>query len=397
MKKSYPVLTIKADRSVSAVFHHPWLFSGSIQSKPSGLNQGDLVQVADQAGKILGTGTYSKSSIAVRLFEFGEAVIDADWLQRKIRQAEDRRTVLGYGPETETTGYRLVFGEADGLPGLVIDRYGDVLALQISTAGMEALKPLVIEALQELFKPRAIVERSDISVRREEGLKEEKSMLLGDPVDEVEFLENGHRFFADVMNGQKTGFYLDQKDLRSFIQPLAGDREALNLFSYTGATNVYLFKGGAKSVLAVDSSADALHGCQKQLGLNRLKKAKLVTEEADGFQWLGVHKEPAYDLVVLDPPGIIKTQKNIEEGAKTYHFLNRAAMRLVRDEGIFVSSSCSHYMNPGEFEMILRRASVQAGVTLDMLAWVQQSPDHPRSLYFPESHYLKSVVARVRR
>src|SRR3989338_3608000 len=238
MTPLYPILTIKADRAPSVVFRHPWLFSGAFEKIPHDLEHGALVHVADPEGKMLGTGTFSKkSSIAVRVFEFGVAEITQDWLKDRIQKAHEKRLLLGYGPKTETTGYRVVFAEADSLPGLIVDRYEDVLVIQISTAGMEALKPMVIEALQELFKPTSIIERSDLHVREEEGMKSDVSVLFGKAPDTIEFLENGYTFFADVMQGQKTGFFCDQKDLRSAFQPLVKGKELLNLFSYTGATN----------------------------------------------------------------------------------------------------------------------------------------------------------------
>ncbi len=386
---STPLITLKSDRVASVAFHHPWLFSGAIEKLPPNLEHGSLVQVADPNGKILGTGTYSKkSSIAVRVFEFGAAELDFDWFIRRITQAHEKRLLLGYGPGTETTGYRVVFGESDGLPGLVVDRYEDVLVLQSSTAGMDALKPVVTEALQKIFNPASIIERSDIGVRREEGLKDEVGVLSGESVTQVEFSENGHRFIADVMNGQKTGFYLDQKDLRSALQPLAKGREVLHLFPYTGATNIYLLKGGAKSIHAVDSSAEALEKC---------KKAKVTTEVADAFQWLDAHQEPDYDMMILDPPALIRSQKDADDGKKAYHFLNRSALRLLKDGGLFATSSCSHFFELQDFLFMLRRASVQAGVTLDILKVIHQSPDHPLSLYFPESAYLKTVVGVIHR
>jgi len=393
-----PQVKLASGKEVSARHRHPWIFSGAIAEKPDDLPNGALVTVLAASGQPLGVGTYSKhSSIAVRLLSFGEAAIDGAWLRGKLSRAAELRAVHGYAPGGSTSGYRLVFGEADGLPGLVVDRYEDVLVLQISTAGMDSLKPLVVEALSEEFKPRCIFERSDLGIRREEQLSEAVGPLLGADPGLVEFRENDWRFLADVAGGQKTGFFLDQKDMRRAVSRFAAGRKTLNLFSYTGAGGVAAMKGGAASVLNVDSSGPALELGVKQAALNGIKAAAFTSETADVFQYLAAKTEAEFDLVLLDPPALIKSRKDADEGKKAYHFLNRAALRLVRDGGILATSSCSHFLSEEDLMFVLRRASIQAGVELSVLASVRQSPDHPRSVYFPENDYLKSFICLVRR
>lgn len=394
----YPTLTIKPGREASAEHRHPWLFSGALAGGAKDTTHGDLVRVTDERGRVLGVGTYSaKTAIAVRLFEFGEATIDAAWFAARFQEAEARRVALGYGPGQATDGYRLVFGEADGCPGLVIDRYGEVFVLQISTAGAERLRPAILAALLQVFRPIAVIDRSDLGVRQEEGLPETKGILHGGDPGPVEFRENGWRFLADVLNGQKTGFFLDQKDLRRFLSNFASGRKGLNLFSYTGAGGIAALHGGAASVHNVDSSEAALAGCRRHAELNGFEPDRFTTEDADIFQWLSAKTETAYGLVALDPPALIKSQRDADEGRKAYHFLNRAALRLATDGALFVTSSCSRFLPEEDLAFILRRASVQAGVRLDVLGVVRQSPDHPLSVYFPESAYLKSFVCLVRR
>ena len=394
----YPKIQLKAGKEANITFRHPWVYSGAIETKPEKLEHGDFVHVTDRKGDIIGTGTYSNaSSIAVRVFDFGEAVIDKKWLTAKIKAADERRVLMGYGPDTETTGYRVVFGEADQIPGLVIDRYDDVLVIQIATAGLDALRDVIVECLVSIFKPRAIVERSDMNVRHEEKLQESHGVLFGDAPDLVDFKENGVSFVADVLNGQKTGFFLDQKDLRKRTALLVAGRlvkNCLNLFSYSGAAGIMAKLAGEENVHNVDASDLALRLCEKHAKMNGVT---MTTEQADIFQWLNDHQEPAYDIVMMDPPSIIKTSKDAENGKKAYHFLNRAALRLIKDGGIFVTSSCSHFMNEEDFAFTLRRASIQAGVTLEILGVVRQSADHPLSVYFPESAYLKSFICQVRR
>jgi 23S rRNA (cytosine1962-C5)-methyltransferase len=272
-----------------------------------------------------------------------------------------------------------------------------VFVIQISTAGVDRMRSIIVAALTDVFSPAAIVERSDIHVRKEEALKDVVEVLSGELSGPADFSEEGLRFVADVLEGQKTGFFLDQRSLRKVIGKFAKDRDVLNLFSYTGASGIVAMKNGARSVLNIDSSAAALEACGRHAEMNGVEPHVFRREEADVFQYLSTKTEPAFDMVLVDPPALIKSQRDAEEGKKAYHFLNRASLRLVRDGGIFVTSSCSHYMNEEDFAFILRRASVQAGVRLDLLEIVRQSPDHPLSVYFPESAYLKSFVFRIAR
>lgn len=392
----YPILKLKQGKENNVIYRHPWIFSGAIASPMDDLFNGQLVHVADSDGKMIGTGTYSShSQIAVRVFDFLETDIDSGWVSRRISEANSQRELLGYGPGTQTTGYRLIFGESDGMPGLIIDRYEDVFVIQSSTAGIDRLKETIVDVLESQFKPRAIMERSDIPNRKEEGLEETDGLLYGSEVEEIEFLENGLRFLADVMRGQKTGFFLDQKELRGHILNLKCHGSVLNLFSNSGSFSIAALKSGAESVLNVDGSGPALDLCPQFAEMNGIDAAKISEERADVFEWLSEISEENYDVVMLDPPALIKSHGDMESGKKAYHFLNRAGLRLIRPGGILVTSSCSSYYREDDFLFMLRRASVQTGKKLDVLRSVSQSPDHPISVYFPESRYLKSHICRV--
>lgn len=394
---NYPVLKLKEGKEANVAFRHPWVFSGALEAKLGKELHGKLVHLADRKGDILATGTCSTSgSISVRVLAMGDVVIDKDWMTKQIKQSDSARRLLGYGPGTDTTAYRAVFGESDSLPGLIVDRYDDVLVFQISTAGMEALKPLVIEALQDVFEPHAIIERSDIAVRKEEGLEEISGLVFGDVKGSVAFKEHGLKFEADLLTGQKTGFFLDQKDLRAKLATFCQDATVLNVFSYSGAAGVYAMKFGAKSVHNVDSSKGALAQCDKHAKLNKIAAADFTSEENDAFQYLGKEVDTMYDVVIMDPPALIKSQKDADEGKKAYHFLNRAAMRRVKNGGVFVTSSCSQFMFEEDMSFTLRRASVQNNMVLDCIGIVRQAGDHPESVYFPEARYLKSFIFRVR-
>lgn len=395
---SYPVATLQKTKMANSAFKHPWIFSGALERRPDDVEHGALINVAGPDGVIIGTGTYSaKSSIAVRLFAFENAVIDVAFLKARIKEADAARQLIGFGPDTGTTGYRVVFGEADGLPGLVVDRYDDVLVIQLSTAGMDRLRNDVVTALVEVFSPVAVYERSDIAVRKEEGLHDETGLRYGVLPEKVSFDEHGMHFTVDVKEGQKTGFFLDQKDLRSAVVRYAKGRRTLNLFSYSGATGVAAIKGGATEVVNVDSSASALAACAAHAEANGIASEKFVTTETDAFQFLSDGAGEQFGMIVLDPPALIKSRRDAEEGKKAYHFLNRAALRLAEDGAIFVTSSCSHFLPEEDLAFILRRASVQAGVEIRVLETVRQAADHPLSVYFPESAYLKSFVCQVRR
>ncbi|MDZ4723867.1 MAG: class I SAM-dependent rRNA methyltransferase [candidate division Zixibacteria bacterium] len=394
----YPKFQLNPGKDILLSTRHPWLFSGALRPRSEQIPNGTLVTVANEKGEIVATGTYSKSSnISVRIFEFADVSIDKAWLVTKIEKADSTRRLLGYGPGTNTTGYRVIFGEADNIPGLVVDRYGDRLVIQLATGGTDLLRDTIIEALVEVFKPKTIVERSDLPSRKEEGLQDKTGIVYGDTFSQIEFTEESIRFFAEPISGQKTGFYLDQKELRKEIRKFAQDRVALNLFSYTGAHSVAALIGGAKSVLNIDSSEAALAGCKHHAELNGLSADTMLTEQADVFQWLSPRHEPTFDMVIIDPPALIKSRKDIESGQKGYHFLNRAAIRMLKDGGILVTSSCSQFFTQDDFLTMLRKASIQSGVRLELLKFVQQSPDHPISVYFPESAYLKSFVCRVTR
>jgi len=398
MSANYTQMKLKPKRDISIFNRHPWIFSGAIAPSVEKPANGSMVQVQNSEGAVVATGTYSNHSmIAVRIFEFGPAEIDSDWLHQRIVQAVDKRKLLGFGVDSQTTGYRIVFGESDGLPGLVADLYQDVLVIQIATAGMELLRDIVIECLVDIIKPRAIFERSDLPNRSEEGLEVRAELCYGETSDIVEFLENGRRCLANIRNGQKTGFFLDQRDSRQEIFQLAKGRRGLDLFSYSGASGMAALAGRADSVHFVDSSATALDLCRRHAELNGIDSARVSYDEADIFQWLSARSEPEYDLVMIDPPALIKSHKHIETGRKGYHFLNRAALRLVKTGGIFVTSSCSTFFSESDFAVTLRRAAEQAGVSLSLLKTVRQSPDHPLSLYFPEAAYLKSFICRVSR
>lgn len=394
----YPKIRLRKGREGSARFRHPWIFSGAVVRVPKDLFDGDPVIVEDCEGRVLGTGTYSaRSQISVRLFAFEEAVLDGGFIRRRIQEADGRRRLAGLGPDTADTGCRVVFGESDLLPGLVIDRYGDVFVIQSATAGMDKLCPLVLKALEELFRPRLIVERSDLSTRIEEGVLPGTGIVGGsdkknDAVGAANFSQLGLNFISPTLTGQKTGFFLDQRDLRAAIARLSAGRSVLNLFSYSGAHGLFALAGGAKSVLNLDSSVPALEMCLEHARMNGFPAESMICEKADVFDWLTNPPKMRFDMVICDPPALIKSNKHMDAGLAAYRFLNRAAISLLAPGGILVTSSCSHHLSSADFAHILRQASVHEARPLHTLAFIGQAEDHPVSLYFPEAAYLKSFI-----
>jgi 23S rRNA (cytosine1962-C5)-methyltransferase len=395
---SYPILKLKPHREESVLSGHPWIFSGALDRVPIGIPQGGLVAINSNDGQFLGVGSYgSMGSISVRLFDRRDVVIGKDWFADILRRAGERRKMMGYGPDTATTGYRVLFGESDGAPGLVVDRYDKSIVFTLSTAGLDKLRPQIIAAIDEVFSPAAIVERSDVSSRKEEGLENAISVHKGEVDAPVEFTESGVKFLADTVQGQKTGFFLDQKDLRRAIGKAAAGRNTLNLFSYTGSSGIMAALGGASSVHNVDGSARALEVAGENAKRATIAPDRFTAEKADVFKWLDSRRTPEYGMAMMDPPSIIKSRKDAKAGQKAYHFLNRAAIRLVVDGGLFVTSSCSQFLSREDFSQILRRAAYQAGVTLYAVGSFGQSADHPSPPHFPESDYLKSHIFQVRR
>ncbi len=393
----YPQLTLTTLDIPTISARHPWVLKRQIEPASADILHGSLITLCDPDGNFIGNGTYSAhGNISIRLLTRQQETIDRTWLVNRITEANNVRLQLGYGPNTNTTGYRVLFGEADFLPGLVIDRFDNSIVFQIATAGIDNLRNEVITAIQHVFSPSVIVERSEMPVRKEERLEPVSQLHVGESAA-VTFLQHGVRFSADLLLGQKTGFFLDQGTLRQVVTKLARNKSVLNLFSYTGGFTVAALAGGAKGVINVDSSQSALDRIPEQLSLNNLTPALSTQDCSEAFDWLSKRNDPEFDMVILDPPALIKSKQDAASGRKGYHFLNRAALRLVKDGGILVTSSCSAHFSEDDFLITLRRASMQAGISLRIVQRVYQNPDHPIVPYFLDGSYLKSFVCTVNR
>ena len=389
---------LKPGRERSLLRRHPWVFSGAIASVEGSPAAGDTVRILAQDGRFLALAAYNpKSQISARVWDWREDMpIDADFFRERIATALGMREAL---LDTEAGGAgRLIHGESDGLPGLIADRYADVVVMQISSVGCHLWRDTIIAALDELTGARALYERSDADVLELEGLEHHTGVVRGtlDP-PQVEILENGARFRVDVARGQKTGFYLDQRDNRHFVGKLAAGRDVLNCFCYTGGFTVHALAQGAKSVASVDSSADALQLAQEHVRMNGLPEDRCEWIEADVFQLQRQLRDRGrqFDLIILDPPKFAPTPATAERAARGYKDINLLAFKLLRRGGLLATFSCSGGVSADLFRKIVSGAALDADVDVQMIGQFHAGPDHPVSLAFPEGEYLKGLLCRI--
>ncbi len=384
-------LNAHADRRLRV--GHLWIYSNEVDVTKTPLKAyapGELVRVEDARGKPLGVAYVNPNTLLsgrILTSQFN-ATIDADWFLRRLQSALDLRERLYAAP-----CYRLVHGESDGLPGVVVDRYGDYLSVQITTAGMERLKPLLLDALRALLQPKGIVLRNDSSSREQENLPSEIE-TIGEVPETVEIDEDGVRYAVSLAGGQKTGFFYDQRDNRTRLRRYVSGRSVLDVFSYVGAWALRAAHYGASSVTCLDSSQPALDAAQVNARLNGVNLETIRDDALAGLKALrGAGR--TFDVVVVDPPALIKRKKDIDAGQEHYAALNRAAMNLLPADGILIACSCSHHLETEQLQRILLRESKAAGRRLQLLEQGGQGPDHPVHPAIPETRYLKGFVCRV--
>ena len=375
---------------------HPWVFSGAIDHVEGEAADGGLVQVCDASGGYLATGYLNRrSQIVVRLLSWDrdEAVDGAFWAGRLERAVRGR---LGLVADPVTDAYRLVNAESDGLPGLVLDRYGPWLVVQCLTLGMARRREELAAQIAALVPAAGIYARDDADVRLKEGLGLENGLVRGDmPPDRVEVVEHGHRFLVDIKHGHKTGFYLDQRENRLGVAPYCAGADVLNVFAYTGGFGVYAARAGAASVTNLDSSADALALAAENVRLNGCPAQEMVV--GDAFQVLRRYRDQgrSFGVVVLDPPKFATSQAQVLAASRGYKDINLLAMQLLRPGGTLATFSCSGLVSADLFQKIVFGASLDARREVQILEHLSQGPDHPVLLTFPESAYLKGIVCRV--
>ena len=392
-------IILKKGREKSLLRKHPWVFSGAIQEVIGNPTAGETVDVVDNHDHFLARAAYSPtSSIRARVWTFNfEDEVNEKFLYEKLRIANNYRITNNF-LNLYTNTYRLIHAESDGLPGLVVDRYGDLLVLQILSAGIEFWRSEIIDNLVEITKINKIYERSDVEVRKLEGLEQRVGIVHGDFLEkEVEICENGIKFLVDVARGQKTGFYIDQRENRKTIQSYVENKEVLNCFSYTGAFSVHALAAGAKHVTSIESSEDANQLAERNLEINGLPIGRTTLMQSDVFSELRTMRDKAlsYDVIILDPPKFAPTTSQVKSAARGYKDINLLAFKLLKPGGKLITFSCSGGVSQNLFQKIIADAALDAGKNAKIIRYLFQGPDHPVALNFPEGAYLKGLVCQV--
>ena len=391
-------ITLHSKRDFSVSRRHPWIFSGAVAQVDGAPASGESVRVLSSEGAVLGTGAYSPASqIRVRMWTFdGTQQVDETFVAGRIAQAVGARAV--FVAEDATNAYRLVNAEADGVPGLVADRYGDWIVCQFTTAGAERWKKEIVAALQTYSPCRGVFDRSDVDVREHEGLPLVTGVLAGEPPPErIEIVEHGCRYLVDVREGHKTGFYLDQRDNRRLVKRFSNGCEVLNAFSYTGGFGIAAVAAGAASVTHVDLSAPALELAKTNTALNTCHVDESAFIQGNVFEVLRKFRDEgrSFDLVVLDPPKFAESKGSLMKAARGYKDINLLGIKLLRPGGMLATFSCSGLMTPELFHKVVSDAAVDARRDIQVLKRLQQAEDHPEGLCFPEGLYLKGFLCRA--
>lgn len=386
---SCPRIIFKKGREIPLRRGHPWVFSGALAGVEGNPAPGDIVLATDSIGRPLGLGFFNTGDIAFRLLiDDPAARIDADFWRRRIKRAVAlRRKVV----PPETDAYRLVNAEGDGMPGLVVDRYGGHLVFSIGTAGIERWREILIGLLSEAVAPAGIYERSEGRPRQLEGLSDRIGTVAGEVPAAAAITENGLRFEVDLITGQKTGFFLDQRRNREIVGALSREAAVLNCFSYTGAFSIYAARGGARRVVSVEASAAANEIAGRNLVRNGYSPKQHPVLTANVFEYLR-ETEEIFDLIILDPPAFAKSGKDVDRSARGYKEINLQAARRLREGGLLATFSCSNPIGPELFEKIVQGAVRDSGKTAQFLGPLGAGPDHPVNLAHPEGRYLKGLL-----
>ena len=388
---------LKPKKEESLLRFHPWVFSGAIASIKGKPEEGELVEIYGAEHKFLGVGHYQIGSIAVRILSFLPTVVDKDFWVAMIRNAYGLRCVLGLAGAADNNTYRLIHGEGDQLPGLVIDIYGATAVIQAHSVGMHYERHTIAQALREVAgnSLQNIYYKSEGTLPFNAGIGNTNEYLLGGDTGIKPFaIEKGLQFHIDWIKGQKTGFYIDQRENRILLESYASDRSVLNMFCYTGGFSVYAMRGGAKAVHSVDSSAKAIALAQKNVELNFPDDPRHQTFAEDAFDYLEKMGD-RYDLIILDPPAFAKHKNVVRNALIGYRKLNALAIEKIKPGGILFTFSCSQVISKNDFRLAVFSAAAQSGRPVRILHQMTQPPDHPVNIYHPEGEYLKGLVLEV--
>ena len=393
MSAAPPRLMLRKNQDRRVRGGHPWVFSNEVAEVQGAPADGDLVEVVDFRGAFLGRAYYNRRSlICARLITRGRDAVDEAFFVRRIERALKLREAVYPG----AAAARLVYGESDQLPGLVVDRYGDWLAVQVLTLGIEVRAALVRAALEQVLRPRGVMRIADSALRALEGLPLERGVWWGEVPERIEVALDGLTLEVDLHRGQKTGLYLDQRENRRRAEARARGQRVLDLFCYQGEWALHAARGGAAEVLAVDSSAPALEAARRNAERNGLAE-RIAFRQGDCFDIVREleRKGERFGMIILDPPALIKSRSHLAGGARAYREINRAAMGLLAEGGTLVSCSCSHHLEDALFRQVLIEAARAARRPFRVLDWTAEAPDHPQLLAVPETHYLKCAVLQA--
>ncbi|MCC4105594.1 23S rRNA (cytosine(1962)-C(5))-methyltransferase RlmI [Serratia ureilytica] len=391
-------LHLAKGREKSLLRRHPWVFSGAVQRVEGKALSGETIDILDSQGKWLARGAYSpESQIRARVWTFQQdEEINIDFFIRRLQQAQSWRDWVAQRDGLD--GYRLIAGESDGLPGITIDRFQNFLVLQLLSAGAEYQRPALLSALQHCYPECSIYDRSDVAVRKKEGLPLAQGPVLGDlPPELLPITEHGMKLLVDIQQGHKTGFYLDQRDSRLAARNYSAGRRVLNCFSYTGAFAVSALMGGCAQVISVDTSQAALDIARQNVELNKLDLNKAEFVRDDVFQLLRNYRTQGekFDLIIMDPPKFVENKNQLASACRGYKDINMLALQLLNPGGILLSFSCSGLMPTDLFQKILADAAVDAGRDVQFIEQFRQAADHPVIATYPEGLYLKGFACRV--
>lgn len=391
----YPVLKLKRGKDESLRRFHPWVFSGALTHMPADLEEGSVVRVLDHDGNPMGVGHFQIGSIAVRMLDFNDSKIDADFYAARLQQAWRMREALGLRRD-DNNAFRLVHGEGDFLPGLVVDIYDTTAVVQAHSPGMHFARHIIADALMQLPGAgiKAVYYKSETTLPYKARLDPQNDYIAGTPGGSVA-VENGLKFNIDWLRGQKTGFFVDQRDNRSLLQHYSRGRRVLNMFCYTGGFSVYAMRGGAELVHSVDSSAKAVTLTEANVELNFPGDNRHKAFATDAFKYLDAMERNAYDLIILDPPAFAKHRSALRNALRGYQRLNAAAFERIASGGILFTFSCSQAVTKEQFRLAVFSAAAQTGRRVRILHQLTQPADHPVNIYHPEGEYLKGLILYV--
>ena len=399
----YKTIRLKKGKESSLLRFHPWIFSGAIDNKDEGVEEGDTVRVIAHDGTFLAVGHYQIGSIAVRVLSFEDISIDGAFWRDRLQKAYEVRKAIGVirksGAnkiyENENTTYRLVHGEGDNLPGLVIDIYGDTAVMQAHSVGIHVNRQIIAEALVDVMGESlvAIYYKSETTLPFKANLGQENGFIFGSTDNNIA-IENGLKFHIDWLKGQKTGFFVDQRENRALVEQYSKGRSVLNMFCYTGGFSVYAMRGGARMVHSVDSSAKAIELTKANVEMNFPDDGRHEAYCEDAFKYLDEHDD-TYDLIVLDPPAFAKHRKALRNGLRGYTRLNVKGLQRIRHGGILFTFSCSQVVTKDNFREAVFTAAAQTGRRVRILHQLHQPSDHTINIYHPEGEYLKGLVLYV--